>query len=75
MARNNNPESPPKRSSFLRVLKTVLAAALGVQSQKNLEYDGEQNSLSHYIVAGVLLVLTFALTLAGIVFLVVHFTG
>ncbi|WP_303287040.1 DUF2970 domain-containing protein [Marinobacter sp. SS8-8] len=64
-----------KRPSFLRVLKTVLAAAIGVQSRKNLEQDSQQASFRHYVAAGLILISTFIATLVCIVLLVVHFTG
>jgi len=64
-----------KRSSFLQVVKSVLAAALGVQSQKNLEHDGQQNGVAPYIVVAVLVVVLFVLTLIGVVALVVRYAS
>ncbi len=66
---------PSKRSSFLQVVKSVLAAALGVQSQKNLEHDGQQNGVAPYIVVGVLVLALFVLTLIGVVALVIRYAS
>lgn len=75
MEKKDNQDVPSKRPSFMRVLKTVLAAAIGVQSRKNLEYDSQQTSFRHYVVAGLILISTFIATLVCIVLLVVHYTG
>ncbi|WP_227520510.1 DUF2970 domain-containing protein [Marinobacter sp. LV10R510-11A] len=56
-------------------MKSVLAAALGVQSQKNLEHDGQQNGVAPYIVVAVLVVVLFVLTLIGVVALVVRYAS
>lgn len=73
--RREDKNSSPKRSSFFKVMKSVLAAALGVQSQKNLEHDSQQNGVAPYIIAGVVALVLFILTLAGVVMLVVRYAG
>lgn len=75
MKSQNNQQSPSRQPSFIRVLKTVLAAAIGVQSRKNLEDDSQQASFRHYVVAGLILISTFIATLVCVVLLVVRFTG
>ena len=56
-------------------MKSVLEAALGAQSQKNLEHDSQQNGVAPYIVAGAVALVLFILTLAGVVTLVVRYAG
>jgi len=72
---DRNQQKHRQRPSFLRVLKTVLAGAIGVQSRKNLEYDSQQASFRHYAVAGLILISTFIATLVCTVLLVMHYAG
>jgi len=48
-------------TGFFNVLKSAIAAAFGVQSSKNRERDFKQGKPIHFIVAGVLLTITFLL--------------
>jgi len=50
-----------------QVIKSVLAAAIGVQSTENRERDFEGGSLSSYIIVGAIVVLLFILTLVTLV--------
>ena len=50
-----------KGTGFFNVLKSALAAAVGVQSSKNRERDFEHGKPIHFIVAGILLTITFLL--------------
>ena len=50
-----------------QVIKSVLAAAVGVQSDENRQKDFEQGSLSTYIIAGLIFTALFVL---GLIFLV-----
>jgi hypothetical protein len=45
--------------SFLQVLKSVLAAFIGVQSDKNRQADFEQGSIKAYVIAGVVFTVLF----------------
>ena len=56
--------------SFFQVTMSVLAAALGVQTDKNRERDFSQSSPLPYIVGGLLFTVLFVLTIAGVVMLV-----
>ena len=47
------------KPGFIRLLRSVLAAAIGVQREKNRQSDFSQKSALPYIVAGI--VFTFAL--------------
>lgn len=58
--------------SMWHFVKTTLAAAVGVQSQKNLETDFSQKSIVPFIIAGVVFTAIFLLSLIAIVSLVVR---
>ncbi|MCU9947059.1 DUF2970 domain-containing protein [Pseudomonas solani] len=61
--------------TFREMLHSVAAAAFGVQSGKNRSRDFSRGKPSHFIILGVLFTLVFALTLFGVVKLVLHFAG
>ena len=52
---------------LLHVIKSVIAAGIGVQSNKNREIDFEHGSLSSYLIVGLIATLLFILTLVFIV--------
>ena len=60
------------KPNILQVVKSVLAAFIGVQSKKNREQDFTQGSITSYIVVGLIATVGFILTL---VFLVSMITG
>jgi hypothetical protein len=55
------------KPNLLHVVKSVLAAMIGVQSEKNREVDFKQGSLPVYIVIGVIATILFIFTLVKIV--------
>lgn len=55
---------------FFAVTMSVIAAAFGVQTEKNRERDFEHGSPVVYIVAGLIFTVLFVLTIAGVVSLV-----
>lgn len=55
------------KPSLLHVIKSVLAAGIGVQSNKNREIDFEQGSFSSYLIVGFIATALFILTIAFIV--------
>lgn len=57
---------------ILQVLKSVLAAFVGIQSKENRELDFSEGKVSHYIIAGIVMVVLFIMT---IVFVVSKVTG
>ncbi|MBA1275042.1 DUF2970 domain-containing protein [Stutzerimonas azotifigens] len=65
-------ESDDKPLTFGEMLSSVLAAALGVQSGKNRARDFSRGKPVHFILLGVGFTAVFALTLLGIVLLVIH---
>ena len=69
---NDSSNKPP---TFWQMLHSVMAAALGVQSDKNRARDFTHGKPSHFIVLGIVFTVIFALTLLGIVQLVLHLAG
>lgn len=61
--------------SFGQMFMSVLAAALGVQSQKARERDFTKGKPSHFIILGVGFTLAFVLIIVGVVKLVLHLAG
>ncbi len=55
------------KPNLLHVIKSVLAAAIGVQSEKNRKIDFEQGSLPSYLIVGFIFTLLFILALIFIV--------
>lgn len=55
------------KPSLVHVIKSVIAAAIGVQSHKNRKIDFEHGSLPAYIVVGLIATVLFILTLVTIV--------
>jgi hypothetical protein len=55
------------KPGLLHVIKSVIAAGIGVQSNKNREIDFEHGSLSSYLIVGLIATLLFILTLVLIV--------
>ena len=46
---------------FLKAIKSVMAAMIGVQKKKNLEEDFSKKTAMPFIVAGILMTLVFIL--------------
>ena len=47
---------------FLRAIKSVMSAMIGVQKKKNLEEDFSKKSAMPFIVAGILMTFVFIMT-------------
>ena len=67
-ASNDKPNLP-------RVIASTLAAAFGVQSEKNRLRDFQHGSAKAYVVAGVIGTVIFVLTVYGVVKLVLSGAG
>lgn len=52
---------------ILQVIKSVLAAFIGVQSKENRELDFTEGKVSHYIVVGLIVTLLFIATIVFVV--------
>ena len=64
---NDEQEQEP---GFFAVTMSVLAAALGVQTEANRQRDFSQKSPLPYIVGGLIFTVLFVLTIVGVVMLV-----
>jgi len=60
------------KPSLLHVIKSVLAAGIGVQSNKNREIDFEHGTLSSYIIVGFIATVLFILAIVSVVSLVTN---
>lgn len=54
------------KPSLLHIVKSVIAAIIGVQSDKNREIDFQHGSLSTYIIVGIIATLIFILIIVNI---------
>lgn len=54
------------KPSLLHVIKSVIAAGIGVQSNKNRKRDFEHGSLPNYLIVGFIFTVLFVLTLVFI---------
>ena len=52
---------------FLRVIKSVMSAMIGVQKKENLKEDFSKNSATPFIVAGIIMTLLFILAVWAVV--------
>lgn len=55
------------KPGILQVIKSVAAAGIGVQSNKNREADFQHGSLSSYIIVGLIATVLFIMTLIFVV--------
>ncbi|MBI2803225.1 MAG: DUF2970 domain-containing protein [Gammaproteobacteria bacterium] len=62
--------SPKDKLGILQVMQSVLAASIGVQSNKNRERDFKKGSAKTFIIAGIIGTILFVLTIFSIVKLV-----
>lgn len=58
------------KPSLMHVVKSVFAAAIGVQSNKNREIDFKQGSLPAYIIVGLVGTVLFIFAIVTVVSLV-----
>lgn len=68
-AAENPPEkSPPKTpQKLLQIIGSTLAAAMGVQSNRNRERDFSQGSVKTYVISGVIFTAVFVTSLVLLV--------
>lgn len=59
------------KPSLIHVIKSVLAAGIGVQSNKNREVDFKHGSLPAYIIVGAIATVLFILAIVAVVSLVI----
>ena len=71
MTNQSNPQDH-KPPGLLQIIFSVLAAFLGVQSERNRERDFQHGKSTHYIVVGLIMTLLLIVALVGLVKLVLH---
>lgn len=57
----------PKKTSLLSVVKSILAAGIGVQSDKNRQRDFEKGNPLVFIIGGIVFTLLFIIAVASVV--------
>ena len=67
--------SGKKPASLLRIVKSIAAAAFGVQSNRNREADFTHGNYRHFIIGGIVFTVIFVLTVAFVVSLVLKNAG
>jgi DUF2970 family protein len=60
------------KPTILQVIKSVIAAGIGVQSNKNREVDFQNNSPISYVIVGLIGTALFVMALVFIVSIVVN---
>ncbi len=69
----SEPESEnTQKPRFLDIVKSTLAAALGVQSSKNRERDFAHGNILAYVVSGIIFTVLFIITVVIVVNMVIH---
>lgn len=63
-------ERQEKKVGLLEIIKSVVAAMFGVQSDKNRQRDFNQTSMVPYLLVGLLFVVLFVVALIGLVSLI-----
>lgn len=61
--------------SPLAIMSSVIAASLGVTTEANRERDFNQGNFYHFVIGGIVFTGFLVLTLAGIVKIIMHFSG
>ena len=59
------------KTNWLRVIKSVIAAGIGVQSDENRKYDFENGKLSHYLIVGFIATVLFVVVLKLIISMII----
>ncbi|MBX8501912.1 DUF2970 domain-containing protein [Pseudomonas cichorii] len=72
---DDSPKDQGKPPTFWQMLHSIMAAAFGVQSNRNRQRDFTHGKPSHFLLLGLLFTVFFALTLFGIVQLVLYFAS
>lgn len=68
-------DDKPQKPSFLHIALSTLAAAFGVQSNKNRERDFKGGSIVPYVVAGIIFTVVFITAVVVVVRLVLANAG
>lgn len=68
----NDNKDPTEKPGFWQILGSTLAAALGVQSQRNRERDFSGGNIYVYLFAGLVFTLAFIVIVVVIVKTILH---
>ena len=71
-ATNESPERQPPKVTFWTIVRSTLAAAIGVQNRANRERDFEHGTPGAFIAAGLIFTVLFVVVLLGVVYLVIR---
>lgn len=66
----SNSSQNKQKPNLIALIKSILAAAIGVQSDKNRTRDFEQGNPLVFIIGGIVFTLLFIITIASVVGLV-----
>jgi hypothetical protein len=69
-AQGGHEDKLPEKPGFFSIVRSTLAAAIGVQSSKNRERDFSQGSPLAFIAAGIIFTVLFIVTVVTVVHLV-----
>jgi hypothetical protein len=61
--------------TFIQVMKSTLAAFLGIQNNDNRHRDFERGKPIHYVMVGLLFTFIFVIAVYALVQVVLHFAG
>lgn len=75
MSENGQETDRRKGTGLINVIKSTAAAACGIQTKANRERDFENGKPSTFIIAGLVFVAIFILSMYGIVQLVLSFAA
>ena len=73
--KSGDKSEPQKKISPIAVMRSVIAASFGVQTNSNRERDFEQDKFHHFVIGGIVFAVLFVLFLVGMVKVVLHFAG
>lgn len=67
-----SPEEPRQKHGFFQLILSLLAGAVGVQSNKNRERDFQEGDIRKFVLGGVIFTILFILILIAIVNLAIR---
>lgn len=70
VSKNEEPDERPSKVTFWTIVRSTLAAAIGVQNRANRERDFEHGTPGAFIAAGIIFTVMFVAVLAGVVYFV-----
>ncbi len=71
----DNKLADQEKVSVIGVMKSVIAASFGVQTNANRQRDFNQGKFHHFVIGGIVFAILFVLVLVGLVKVVMNFAG